>query len=135
MAESIKFGDIFKHREKDYVFLAKTDETLYAAEILDIEQTTKVERLNNFRARGPDAGRYKNNPLFCYVILSTEEFKNRGAHFGVPTPDGVIIDKTGFILNKEDMRALQRDISDPASPVANELKQLVKDLAIPYPSP
>ncbi len=130
MADSIKFGDVFRYREKDYVFLAKTAEVLYAAQILDEERTKVIKDLDNLRASKPDAQKYRSNPLYCYVVLSTEEFKDRMAHFGVPTQDGIIIDKTGLVLNKEDIRALQRDICDPGAPVANELKQLVNDLAI-----
>ena len=40
----LKFGDTFKYREKDYVYLAKTEEITYAAEILNKEYS---EWLNN----------------------------------------------------------------------------------------
>jgi len=130
MTESIKFGDVFKHHEQEYVFLAKTGDILYAAQILDVEKTRQIKRLDDHRARRPDANRFENI-LYCYVMLSTEEFKDRMAHFGDPTLDGIVIDKTGVALNTEDMRTLKNDLCDPRTLVAGELKQLVRDLVIP----
>src|SRR5579872_1245695 len=74
----IQFGDIFRHNEKEYVFLAQSD-VVYAALILDEAMTQKVSELSD--KREVQSSRQKNSPAFAIVILETDEFKGRGAHF------------------------------------------------------
>ena len=42
----VQFGSIFRHKEKEYVFLAQTDEILYAALILDDGQTRQLKNMS-----------------------------------------------------------------------------------------
>lgn len=80
MIESIKFGDVFKHKEKEYVFLAKTEELVYAAEILSKELTSKIDNL--YQKISKYDGGCVNRIIYCYVMLKTEEFKDRMIFFG-----------------------------------------------------
>lgn len=49
------------------------------------------------------------------------------AHFAKTGKDEVdyIFDKTGSVLNNEDLQEIKKEIIDPNSPVPRELKQLV----------
>jgi hypothetical protein len=79
MAETlIQFGNVFRHNEKEYVFLAQSD-VVYAALILDDMMTRRVSELSDRRELQNSVS--KKHPAFAIVILETEEFKGRGAYF------------------------------------------------------
>ena len=65
-------------------------------------------------------------------MLSTEEFKNRMAHFAKTGRDetGCFFNKTGIVLNNKDLRSIRDEIVNPNSPVPLELKQIVAKLNI-----
>lgn len=132
MTESIKFGDIFLHKEKEHVFLAKTVETVYAAQILDQEEAIKIQALDDLRSKRSDGYKFASLSLYCYVILSTEGFKGRMAHLhnANKNESNIMFEKSGLTLNKEDMQSIRKEICDPSSPVALELKELVRQLDI-----
>jgi len=50
----LKFGDTFKYREKDYVYLAKTEEIIYVAEILNIENSKWLNSVYEKRITNPE---------------------------------------------------------------------------------
>lgn len=132
MAESIKFGDIFLYKEREHVFLTKTAETVYAAQILDQEGAKKIQILDDLRSKRPDGYKFASLSLYCYVILSTEGFKGRMAHLhnADKNESDIKFEKSGFTLNKEDMQSIKKEICDPSSPVALELKDLISQLDI-----
>lgn len=122
----IKFGDTFLHKEKEYVFLAKTEDIVYAAQILDEQKTNNVNRLYELKSR---TERCEDRILFCFVILKTEEFKNRMVHFK-NTARGE--DKINFdelkenVLNSDDLREIKEEIVRSGSPIPLELKEMIK---------
>ncbi|MCH7758955.1 hypothetical protein IID20_01195 [Patescibacteria group bacterium] len=133
MVELIKFGDIFRHKEKEYVFLAKTENIIYAAQILDKVNTKKIHELYKLKSRNTiDAQKCEHKPLFCYVLLSTEEFKERMTHLYKPEKDesSIFFDKIGTVLNTKDLQDIKEQIIYPNSPVALELKEIVSKLDI-----
>ncbi len=42
---SLLFGDIFRYKDKEYVFLVKTEDIWYVAEILNLELTKLLDNL------------------------------------------------------------------------------------------
>ena len=132
MAESIKFGDIFLYREKEHVFLTKTAETVYAAQILDQEGAQKIQALDDLRSKRSDSHKFASLSLYCYVILSTEGFKGRMAHLhnANKNESDIMFEKSGLTLNNEDMQNIKKEICEPSSPVALELKELVRQLDV-----
>ena len=42
-----KFGDVFRHNEEDYVFLAQTDEIIYTQKILDKVITDSLKNMSD----------------------------------------------------------------------------------------
>ena len=98
MIASISFGDIFQHEEKEYIFLAKTENIIYAAEILSTEKTEKINTLLQKRISSSKDGIIEDCILYCYVVLQTEQFKNRCAHFAHSGKDDFkfIFDKNAY---------------------------------------
>jgi len=132
----LKFGDTFKYNGNDYVYLVKTDEILYAAEILDIQNTKLVNEMYEKQCR---AGRkpeiLSKSPLYCLVMLSTELFRERAAHFyntGKNDPANnecslADLDLVGH-LNEIDLKEIKKEIMD--GPVPLELRELTKDTVV-----
>lgn len=129
---SLLFGDIFRYNEKEYIFLAKTEEILYAAQILNLEVSGKIERIYQSKVyKGKLTKILEGNILYCYVILQTKEFKNRMAHFATTGRDGFaqLLEKLPIQLRKEDLKAIKEEIiSKNAIPMA--LKELVKNISL-----
>lgn len=130
MAEIIKFGDVFKYKEKEFVYLAKTDEILYVAEILNKEITSKINaRYENIERNGKFA-KYKDHPLYCFVMLTTKELKDRMAHFYKPGHNEGDLNFGGIFcsLNISDLRDIKSAILK--GPVPKELQKLVKNINV-----
>lgn len=126
----IKFGDVFMHKEKEYIFLAKIDEILYTAEILNKEFSQNINRLYELKQKNP-----RNNCdiiLYCFVILSTEEFKDRMVHFNKVARDE---DSLAFnsirqnILCEDDLKDIKQEITT-SNHIPQELKDLVRKMDI-----
>jgi len=121
-----KFGDIFRFDGKEYVFLAKIDGLVYAAEILSDASGRRILTLEAKRGEKKNAGEI----LFCYVILQTEEFKNRMAHlYGARDGDANLqFDFTSSSLEKDDLICMKREIMEGPLPLI--LKEAVKGIDI-----
>ena len=135
MMESIKFGDVFVSKGDYYVYLALQDNLLYVAKILDDEAAEKIERLFEIRTRqgGGRAEKANDNILFSYVVLKTEEFKNKMCHFkdakdGKDSENDALFDKLIGPLDKEDLTQIKDEIIN--GPVSKLLKDLIRDIDI-----
>lgn len=80
----VNFGDVFRFREKEYVFLGATDEIVYTALILDKEKSEMVKKQLD-RPKNPE--KVRNNRAYCFVELRTEKFRDRVAHLGMSGED------------------------------------------------
>lgn len=122
----LKFGDIFRYKEKEYVYLIKQEEITYAAEIYneEISQDLKHYRETSAKKGKPDS------PLFSFVILTIPEYKGRAAGVGNSDKnDGFTEDYPKKIveLPEEDMGALKNEIiGSKGVPIA--LRDYVKSL-------
>jgi len=76
---SIVFGDIFKYEDHEYIFLVQTDSIIYAAKILEPEESKIINRL--YERRVASNSILEKSILYCYVKLETAQFKDRIAHF------------------------------------------------------
>ena len=127
---SFAFGDIFRYGDKDYIFLAETEDVLYAARILNKEQTTIL-------TRGTEAAIRRNslmldNLTYSFVILQTRELRERAVYFastGKDRFDGPIFTPLNIELSKEDSKGIKDEITKKKC-VSLKLKELVKDIDI-----
>ena len=127
----IKFGDIFRFNEQEFVFLAQTEEITYTAKILNQEHTSQVKNLYDAKIKNNSISKVKNNVLYSFVILDTEQFKGRMAHFKDTDKNGLdsSFDTIGS-LNKKDLSEIKEEILNQYSAVPLKLKELVKDITI-----
>lgn len=122
----LNFGDVFRYRDSYYIYLLQTGENIFAAKICDHENTKNLKRLTDLRAtRGNN--RVDENPTFCFVVLTTDEFKNQAAHYGRPDMDTGISMEFICRLNDEDLGALKKEIK--ADNAANQfLRKTIQEL-------
>jgi hypothetical protein len=125
----IQFGNVFRHNEKEYVFLAQAD-VVYAALILDRATTEKVNELSNRREMQNSVG--KHHPAYAIVILETAEFAGRGAHFARTDQADHQITAFDVIgsLNRGDCSKIKEEIVSKDSVVPIKLIEIVKELRL-----
>ena len=121
----IDFGDVFRYKEREYVYLLEYGSIVYAARILNEEETEKFSNLyNRQQIRGDSAQGLLGKQSLCFVILSTEEFRKRAVHLGIPL--GYDIGSLQYnnaicCLNRKDKEEIIKEIK--TGPVARGLKQ------------
>jgi len=126
----VKFGDVFRHREKEYVFLAQTVDVVYAALILDEIMTEKFQKISDIQETKLTTRR--KTAAFSFVILRSEAFKGRAAHLAKTDNSEHQATRFDLItsLNKEDCLQIKNEILSEDSPVSLQLISIVKDLNI-----
>ena len=131
-----QFGSIFKHNEKDYVYLVLTEEILYSALIADIQGSEALKKRVEYiiKSRGtPSANRLLDQKIYCFVELRTEEVKSRLALFAKTgedtlSEDCLPINPIGE-LDKEDLKEIKQHI-ETSNGVPKELKEKIKTMVI-----
>lgn len=124
------FGDIFQYDDKEYIFLVETEDILYAARILNREQTTML-------TKGTEAAIRRNslvldNLTYSFVILQTQELRERAAYFastGKDKFDKPIFTPLYIELSREDLSGIKDEITKKKC-VSLKLKELVKDINV-----
>lgn len=126
--ESLTFGDVFRYNEREFIFLAKTEERIYAAQILTPTDTARVDRLFKLREA---SNKPANLTIYCYVILQTADFKNRAAHLyntgNVAFAD--LIEKLTATLEESDLKNIKMEIIKKNT-ISIELKELIQDIKL-----
>jgi len=127
------FGDIVRYNGRNLVFLAATSEIIYFAIVFDADASKQfiVTRERTYKST-PRAEKAAGVPLYCFVVLSTDEFKNCIAHYGFRNQDQSAYDLSDFMdvigeLNESDKKALRDEIvSDGIVP--GGLREAVENL-------
>jgi hypothetical protein len=120
----IKFGSVFRHRENYYVYLGQTDDIIYAARILDNSQTKQLQNLTALRAKNQQ-NRTHESTVYCFAILSTDEFKSRAAYLHSTENDTDISIEPYCDLCAEDIEALKNLINEDVA-IPSKLKEIVR---------
>jgi len=125
---SLTFGDIFEFCENKYVFLVATLRHVYIAKILTDSDTKTVESLLKVHQKRGEP--MEENPLFWFVRLSSEDFKDQWAHLAHAQQSA---DSCKFFkkiisqkLVEADLIALKKEILEKRT--WEELKREIKDL-------
>lgn len=123
----LEFGNIFEYNGSEYIFLAGQPDVIYAAKILNTGETKQLERL---RLRSAGANRKLEKPIYCFVILTTKEVKDRAAFWGRSQQEvNMTFNKLNISLNNIDLKNLKKDIRDSrTAPIA--LKEMVSAVKI-----
>jgi hypothetical protein len=123
----LEFGNIFEYNGSEYIFLAGQPDVNYAAKILNTKVTKQLEHL---RLRSASANRKLEKPVYCFVVLTTAEVKDRAAFWGRSQQEAnMIFNKLNISLNNTDLKNLKKDIEDSrAAPIA--LKEMVSAIKI-----
>lgn len=120
----LTFGDVFRFNENDYVYFFGTAEITYAAKILNEELTADLNSSGEWAAK---RGKAEDNPMYCFVILSTARFKNRAAHIGASGRNNPSTPEKIGRLNKKDIDAIKEEIIESRG-VPISLKEFVKGI-------
>ena len=104
----ISFGSVFRYRENLYVYLVQVDDLIFAARILDRETTDALVKARDNKGKSPK-NRIQDNPMYCFVILSTDEFRGQAAHYHQQLPTDSQPEELR-VLSKEDIEALKNEI-------------------------
>ena len=127
----INFGDIFRYREKEYVFLAQTEDTIFCAKIIDSRMAASIQSLSDKReASGHQS---KKNPLFSIVILRTKDFEGTAAHLaGTDSAEHQTVTRFEVLgsLDKDDLLEIKAEILSDDSVVPLRLIEIVRQLNI-----
>ncbi|HLD27027.1 MAG TPA: hypothetical protein VJB63_03665 [Patescibacteria group bacterium] len=128
MKISLNFGDIFRYKGNDYVFLAASERSKYVAIILDKEFTKQLK----IRESKPSKIPLNQQRLFCYIILETPEYDGRACYHGNADSHNDIfdlyIDNLNIELSKKDKEELKKDIL--IYPINAEIKELVSKIIL-----
>lgn len=125
---SLVFGDVFMYEGNEYIFLASTSDQIYTAKILDLNLSRKINRSYNSAIRRNREIALRNL-LYCFVVLTTQELKDRMA--SLTKTDMYRFEremrKSRISLNKKDLTSLKEEIiSSRGVPII--LKELVSIL-------
>ena len=127
------FGNIFNYNEKDYVFLAKTEDIIYTAEIFDKEKSLLYKKAVD-KASKDSRQSYKlsQHLLYCFVELRTEEFKERVAYYGRPAQGDIpnFFENPICTLNIADLKELHKELLEDELAVPELLKEKIKGIKI-----
>lgn len=124
----LKYGDIFNWQGKDYIYLAASNTTLYAAKILDQSQSEQLTKMYQSRVAGNKNLKLQST-IYLYVALTTDDYKQRLAHLNKTDHEFFpgIIDQN-HSLNLADKLQIKREILDTNSSLPKELKKLIQEL-------
>jgi hypothetical protein len=127
---SFAFGDLFEYNGKEYIFLAETEEILYAARILNPEQSKLLN--NRYEVVVKKNSPVEHNSAYSFVILQTKELKERAASFyqtGNERFDGFFYNPLNIALDHSDIKDILEEITKKKC-ISIKLKELVKDIEI-----
>jgi len=121
----LKFGDVFRHNGEEYIFLKATENIIYAAKVLnDVFSRKVLSSYENEQSKGKKD--LESKILFAFVVLSTDQLKERVAHFGKTGENDIssMVEPLGFSISESDIKEIKELIkSSPCIP--GELKDLV----------
>ena len=128
----MKLGDVFRYRENLYVYLVQKDDITFVAKILSREDTSQLVKLREVQELKPNK-KVHERPMFCFVVLSTDAFKDQGAHYGSPQMDTDVTEKAQFIsnLNDQDIESLKLEIRDDIATFKDLRETFSKLFSIP----
>lgn len=127
---SFTFGDLFNFQAIDYIFLAETEENIYAGRILNRTQTQILTKY--YETALKKGSSVLDGTVYSFVVLSTKDLKERAAYFrdtGRGNFDVSLFIPLSIQLSIEDFKAIKDEIIKKRC-VSIKLKELVKDITV-----
>lgn len=125
----LKFGDIFRFKEQEYVFLHLTTDFMFAARIFNTKLTQQVLSLYETKVKnGHMRGAAVDQAIYSFVVLTTEEFNEKMANFAKTQEDVNLLPDIIGRVNDKDLSAIKEEILSEGCPVAKVLKEYIKSL-------
>lgn len=122
--EFFTLGDVFRHKENEYVYLVGDDEITYAALICSPTHSEQLQKMFlNKNKNGALVDRINQSTTYYFVILETVEYKDRAAHFGKPENEARADVQKISRLSEEDVERLKSEILSSGAP--QKLKDLI----------
>lgn len=126
-----QYGDVFRHKGDNYVYLVQVNEIIYAALIVNEQIANRINTLYEKETKkgGIAAKRALDSRIYRLVILTTEQFKKHGAYLYQPqhSANEISLNIIGKI-NTDDMIALKKEIETGA--YQDELKETTKKISL-----
>lgn len=127
--KNISLGDVLLYKSKEYIFLGIADDVVYAAKILNHQETELLNRRFELNSKKDHKRQTIDTPLFAFVILESEDFINRAAHYGSPSlseEETYQFDIIGKSVDEDDRKNLIDAILSPSECVPLGLRRLIK---------
>lgn len=81
----LAFGDVFRYREGEYVYLCGNEDLTYAAKILDRESSRRLKAMCERAVMSPRmSARVDELLTYCFVTLRTPGYVDQAAHYAQP---------------------------------------------------
>lgn len=119
------FGDLFYIDNKEYVWLFSDGKIISAAIILNQEETQDVKRVKKIADR---KGTSHEQPIYCYVELSTENYVDCSANMITAKKD---IELGIEIIRRSDKRLDDGDLKNIKDQIL-EYRKLFKPTLVEY---
>lgn len=122
------FGDVIIYRSEQYVYLAQIDTIIYLAKLCSREISDNFIKVRDQIFASGNKKR-QDSDAWCFVQLTTEQFKERIAHLQKPDYQEDFFDYVGT-LNDEDKNELVKTILEDSRFMPKELVIFVKTLGV-----
>jgi hypothetical protein len=134
MPEIVTFGSVFLYSGKEYVYLDRSEDVVYAAEILNKEFSNRLKKIcANAAINSKKSYSVSQNQMYCFVELQTKEYMQRVAHYGfspaLNAEGGILSDVIGRLCT-EDIKELYTEISKDDLAVSLDLKERIKKISL-----
>lgn len=130
----MQFGDIFRYRERLYVFLAPTEDSIYAGKILTPEESVILKQhcdsvLCSSLSPMEKATR-RDSIIFFYVELKTPDYKDQAVHFKESAKPLIEdFDPLNKKLIPDDLKEIKKEILENSN-APQELKDLLSKISL-----
>ena len=128
----MNFGDIFSVEGKEFVYLLLDEEIIFAARILREDETRMIK---NLRIKADRKGSSHQQPLLCYVELSTRDYVNCSANMLSAANGGIdgnlkLIRSTDKKLEDVDLKNIKKEILDSSELFRPNLTEFMKSIPL-----
>ncbi len=125
----IKFGDIFRYKERYYIYLASNGETIFTARILNKEQSKELIKMrDSLHANAARKQGGYDRPIFLFVQLSSRDFESQVAHL-VKTDNNDRCEDCIGQINEKDSKEILKEIQGDKN-IPKILKDLTREIIL-----